>query len=112
VKTTRQKRSAESTAGRGLRRASPSWGGGSDGEVKVSRQKSSLPATAAPTAGPSSPTSSEEESPNRGPQALIDLTSNSDDEKGREKMLESSNQMHKKQGKGKKQVLIHSFPDS
>ena len=94
MKTTRQKCSVESTAGRGLHRASPSWGGGSDGEVKVSRQKSSLPATAAPTTSPRS---------NRGPQVLINLTSN-EDEKEKGKKPESSNQMHRKQGKGKKQV--------
>ena len=50
---------------------------------------------AAPTGGPSSPTSSEEESPNRGPQALLDLTSNSEDEKGKGNKPESSNQMDK-----------------
>jgi len=62
--------------------------------VKVSRQKSSLPATAAPTASPRS---------NSGPQVLIDLTSN-EDEKEKGKKPESSNQMHRKAGKGKKQV--------
>jgi len=58
---------------------------------------------------PTSHTSSEERSPNRGPQVLIDLTSNSEDEKGKGKKPKSSNQMHKKQGKGKKQVLIILF---
>ena len=96
MKTTGQKLSTPSMAGRGLCRASCSWGGGSDGEVKVSGQKSSLPATVAPTAGSSSPTSFEDESPNRGPQALLDLTSNSEDEKGKGNKPESSNQMHKK----------------
>jgi len=54
--------------------------------VKASRQKSSLPATAAPTASPRS---------NSGPQVLIDLTSN-EDEKEKGKKPESLNQMHRK----------------
>ena len=63
--------------------------------MKASRQKSSLPATAAPTASPRS---------NSGPQVLIDLTSN-EDENRKGKNPKSSNQMHKKQGKVKKQML-------